>query len=471
MMATAEHAAPQHARISLNYSQALNYSRALDKLLSLTDLERVSGQATHTRRYDLSRVRVLLERLGSPHLGTPTVHITGTKGKGSTAAMVSSVLSAQGYTPGLFTSPHLHTFRERIQLDGQPVSEAEFTTLVESVWPELEAINRDGSHGDVTTFELLTAMAFLHFRRSNAGFQVIEVGLGGRLDSTNLVEPRVCVITSISLDHTSILGDTVERIARDKAGIIKRGCVVVTSPQVPEVMKVLKDACGEQSVPLIQAARECVVTREAFDLDGQTFSVASSRGGSRLQIPLLGAHQLENAATALATLQALKEMGFAITDDSITRGFSSVSWPGRLEVLLRSPILVADGAHNPYSMGKLRQALRDYFIFQRLVWVVGVASDKNVPGIISEIAADAHLVVTTRSRHPRAMPSLDLAKALHRLGVEARAVDGLDNAVQEGLAKANAGDLVVVSGSLFVAAEAREMVLGIQPELYPTIMR
>lgn len=449
----------------------MNYSQALDKLLSLTDLERVAGQATYTQRYDLSRVRVLLERLGNPHLRAPTVHITGTKGKGSTAAMVSSVLSAEGYTTGLFTSPHLHTFRERIQLDGQPISEADFTALVESIWPELEAINRDGTHGDVTAFELLTAMAFLHFHRSDAGFQIIEVGLGGRLDSTNLVEPRVCVITSISLDHTSILGDTVEAIARDKAGIIKRDCVVITSPQVPEVMKVLKDACDEQSVPLIQAVRECVVTSEAFDLDGQTFSVASSKGESRLQIPLLGAHQLENAATALATLQALKEMGFAITGDSIIRGFSSVNWPGRLEVLLRSPILVADGAHNPYSMRKLRQALRDYFIFQRLVWVVGVASDKNVPGIISEIAADSHLVITTRSRHPKAMQSLDLAKALHRLGVDVRAVDGVDNAVQDGLAKANAGDLVVVSGSLFVAAEAREMVLGILPELYPTIMR
>ncbi len=448
----------------------MNYSQALEKLLSLTDLERVSGQAVHTRRYDLSRVRVLLERLSNPHLGTPTVHITGTKGKGSTAAMVSSVLSAQGYTPGLFTSPHLHTFRERIQLDGKPVSEAEFAALVETVWPELEAVNRDGSHGDVTTFELLTAMAFLHFHRSGAGFQVIEVGLGGRLDSTNLVEPQVCVITSISLDHTSILGDTVERIASDKAGIIKPGCVVVTSPQTPGVMKVLEDACGGQGVALIQAAQEYAVAREAFDQDGQTFSVASSRGGSRLHTPLLGAHQLENAATALATLHALKGMEFTISDDSIARGFSSVRWPGRLEVLLRSPVLVADGAHNPYSVGKLRQALRDYFTFQHLVWVVGVASDKNVPGIISEIAADAHLVVTTRSRHPRAMPSQDLAKGLHGLGVDAYAVDSVDSAVQEALTRADDGDLVIVSGSLFVAAEAREAVLGIQQELYPTLL-
>ena len=385
--------------------------------------------------------------------------------------MVASVLSAQGYTPGLFTSPHLHTFRERIQLDGHPVSETEFAALVETIWPELVAVNRDGSHGAVTTFELLTAMAFLHFHRSGAGFQVIEVGLGGRLDSTNLVEPQVCIITSISLDHTSILGDTVEQIARDKAGIIKPGCVVVTSPQIPGVMKVLEDACGEQGVPLIPAARECEVTREAFDLDGQTISVVAPWGRFRVRVPLLGAHQLENAATALTTLHALDEMGFTISRDSITRGFSSVDWPGRLEVLLRAPVLVADGAHNPYSAGKLRQALRDYFTFQRLVWVVGVARDKNVPDIIGEFAADAHLVVTTRARHPRAMPSRDLARAFHGLGVDAYPVDGVDNAVQEALTRANDDDLVVVSGSLFVAAEARESVLGIQPELYPSLLR
>ena len=233
----------------------MEYRQALDKMLSLTDLERVSGRTQSGGRYNLHRIGLLLERMDNPHLKTPTVHITGTKGKGSTAAMITSVLAAQGYTPGLFTSPHLHTFRERIQLNGAPVSESEFAALLEAVWPEVEAVNSKDSVGEVTTFELLTAMAFLHFHRQRAGFQVIEVGLGGRLDSTNLVQPQLSVITSISLDHTRILGDTLEKIAFEKAGIIKQGTPVVTSPQKEEAMRVLRDVARARHAPLVSAGR------------------------------------------------------------------------------------------------------------------------------------------------------------------------------------------------------------------------
>ena len=447
----------------------MNYSEALDKLLSLIDLERVSGQSPHARRYHLRRVELLLERLGNPHLGTPTVHVTGTKGKGSTAATIASVLAAQGYTPGLFTSPHLHTFRERIQFDGEPVSEQEFALLVEEVWPVVEGINGEGTEGAVTTFELLTAMAFLHFHERRAGFQVIEVGLGGRLDSTNLVQPQVCVVTSISLDHTLILGDTVEAIARDKAGIIKPGSVAVTSPQEPGVMSVLEEVCRERGVNLVAVERECRWTSEAADLDGQAFAVTTPWGPFHLRTPLLGGHQLENGATALATLQVLNDLGFTISRDSLSSGFHSVRWPARLEVVSREPLLVADGAHNPYSASKLREALRQYFSFHRLTYVVGLSADKNVSGIIQEIVPDAAEVVVTRSRHPRAVAPGALAVAFREAGVEAREVDGVDTAIQYALSQAKAGDLVVATGSLFVAAEARESVLGIPPELYSSL--
>ena len=332
----------------------MNYTEALDKLLTLTDLERVSGQVPHTRRYDLGRMAALLEGLGNPHLKTPTVHITGTKGKGSVAAIIASVLAAQGYSPGLFTSPHLHTFRERIRFGGEPVSEPEFASLVEDTWPVVEAINAEGSQGAVTTFELLTAMAFVHFYQRRAGFQVIEVGLGGRLDSTNLVQPQVSAITSISLDHTHVLGDTVECIARDKAGIIKPGSVAVASPQAPEVMRILEEVCREQRATLVAVERECEWTREASDLDGQDFLIAAPWGKFHLRIPLLGRHQLENAATALMTLHALNDLGVTISRDSLDRGLRSVRWPARLEVLSRKPLVVADGAHNPHSAASLR---------------------------------------------------------------------------------------------------------------------
>ncbi|MBI4338912.1 MAG: bifunctional folylpolyglutamate synthase/dihydrofolate synthase [Chloroflexi bacterium] len=447
----------------------MNYAQALDRLLSLTDLERVSGHAPHVRRMDLGRIRLLLERLGDPHLSTPTVHITGTKGKGSTAALIASALAAGGYRPGLFTSPHLHTFRERIQYDGAPVSEAEFAALVEEVWPELEAVGREGGYGSVTTFELLTAMAFLHYHRKGAGFQVVEVGLGGRLDSTNVVRPQVCVFTSISLDHTAILGDTVEEIAGDKAGILKPGCVAVTSPQQPGVMAVLRDAAQSQGAPLIATAEECRCVLHSHDLDGQSFTLATRWGEYKLHIPLLGAYQLENAATALASLQALNDWGFTLSGVSIAQGFRDVRWPARLEVLSREPLVVADGAHNPYSAGKLREALHQYFGFRRLIYVIGLSADKNIPDIVKELAQGGPTVVVTRSRHPRAASPLSLAEEFARAGVQAVQVESVDAAAAHALALAGPRDMVVATGSLFVAAEARESYLHISPELYPSL--
>jgi dihydrofolate synthase/folylpolyglutamate synthase len=447
----------------------IDYSEALAELLSLTDLERVAGTAPHTRRYDLGRMRVLLERLDNPHLRTPTVHITGTKGKGSTGATIASVLTAQGYNAGLFTSPHLHTLRERIQLGGEPVSELEFVSLADAVWPVVESMNAQGSNGEVTTFEMLTAMAFLHFFRRRADFQVIEVGLGGRLDSTNLVQPRVCVITSISLDHTQILGDTVEQIAMDKSGIIKPGSVVVTSPQVPGVMAVLKEACRAQGVDLVSVDEEYKWTMRASDLDGQSFTVAAPWGEVRLWTPLLGGYQLENSATCLAVINELKNLGYAVTDEAVIQGFRSVRWSGRLEVLARKPLVVADGAHNPYSAAKLREALHQYFSFERLIYVVGLSADKNAQGIIQELAPGAYMVVATRSRHPRAAPPDLLASGFRAVGGQVVVVEGVEAALDYALNQAKARDLVVATGSLFVAAEAREAILGIPPELYPSL--
>ena len=448
----------------------MDYKKAVDRLLSLTDLERVSGQATHVRRYDLARMAALLDRVGNPHLGLPTAHITGTKGKGSTAALISSVLGAQGYRPGLFTSPHLHSFRERIQYMNQPVTEEEFASLVEELWPTVERMNRDVTYGEVTTFELLTAMAFAHFKGQGADVQVVEVGLGGRLDSTNLVKPSVCVITSISLDHTHILGDTVEQIAEDKAGIIKSGSVAVIGPQVPQAMGVIERVCREKEVPLVSVERECSWTRRASDLDGQSFRLSTSWGEFDLWTPLLGGHQLENAATALAALQMMAQRGLSLSRDALDRGFRSVKWPGRLEVLGRAPLLVADGAHNPHSASRLVEALKECFEFRRLIGVVGVLADKGLEGIAQELAKGLSIAVATRSRHPRSASPAMVAAAFRRAGVEAQEVATTGDALEYAMGLANEDDLVVVTGSLFVVAEAREAVLGIPPETYPSLL-
>ena len=283
-----------------------HYKDALHRLLQLVDYERMTSLSRERVRFDLSGMKTLLRSLGDPHLGTPTVHIAGTRGKGSTAALCASALSRQGYRTGLYTSPHLHSFRERIRLNGHPVSEEEFAGLVDTLWPHVESGSGTEGPGGVTMFEALTAMAFCHFSQE-ADFQVLEVGLGGRLDTTNVADPDVCAITSLSLDHTSILGNTIESIAREKAGIIKPGVAVVTSPQVPEAMAVLESTCKERGAPLIKVRED--ITWQGGDRtpQGQSVEVTGRLGAHPLWIPLLGEHQLENAATAVGILEVLKE--------------------------------------------------------------------------------------------------------------------------------------------------------------------
>ena len=448
------------------YCQMSDYNQSLYKMLSLTDLERVSGRTQSSGRYDLHRITTLLHRLGNPHIKIPTVHVAGTKGKGSTAAMIASILSEQGYTTGLFTSPHLHTFRERIQLDGTPIHPSDFADLIEKLWPEILTMNAQASLGQVTTFELLTAMAFLHFYEKRADFQVVEVGLGGRLDSTNVVLPEVSVITSISLDHTRILGGTLRKIAAEKAGIIKPHTPVVTSPQRPDAMEILRKSAQAINAPFIIASDECNVTPVSHKLGSQLINISSTWSPSRLSIPLLGQHQIENATTALVTTKTLVEKGFDISHDSIARGFSKVTWPCRMEVLSEEPLFIADGAHNPYSAKILREAITKYIPSHGLIIVVGLSNDKNISGIVEEFAKGADLIIATKSRHPRAVSSLHLSRLFTQMGARVVATQSVDEAVKYAFSEAKARDLIVATGSLFVAAEARETILNISPETY-----
>ena len=308
----------------------MDYTSALRYVLGLADLERMVEPPGARPRYDLGRMHALLDALGRPHLSTPTVHVTGTKGKGSTSAMVASILRASGFSVGLYTSPHLHTMRERVQVNGAPLSEEDFAATLEAVWPSVKALSGEG----VTTFETLTAMAFHAFAARRLDWQVLEVGMGGTLDATNTVEsPQVCVITSISLDHTKILGDTVEAIARDKAGIIKPGSTVVTAPQPSGVIAVLREACDAVGVELVQTAQRYDWRVTGFDLRGQSFHVEGPKCAWDGWIPLLGEHQVENAICAIAAAEALAERGAAVPHDAVLRGLVGVSWPGRLEVL------------------------------------------------------------------------------------------------------------------------------------------
>jgi dihydrofolate synthase/folylpolyglutamate synthase len=432
----------------------MDYRQAEDYLLSFTDYEKIPGIAYTAANYDLRRMEKLLQPLGNPHLGTRTVHIAGTKGKGSTAAMISQTLMSAGYRTGLFTSPHLHTLRERIKINGNMISKTDFAAFVTEIRPIVESVNKQATFGELTTFEILTAVVFTHFKRNRVDFQVVEVGLGGRLDATNVVRPDVCVITSLSLDHTEILGDTVAKIAAEKAGIIKPGCVVVSAPQVTEAARVIKRVCHQERVKLIHVGTDVTWHKTGGDLCRQTLTVKGKKGTYDLTIPLLGDYQMENAATAVAAIEALDLPGNNILSQNVSQGFREVSWPGRLQVLSREPLVVVDGAHNAYSMKKLIENVKKYFSYGRCFVIFGTSCDKDISGMVRELKKLSRHIIITSSSHPRAASTSSLAQTFNRLGIRPAVLDSVSEALTKTLASADNTELILVTGSLFVAGEA-----------------
>ena len=331
-------------------------------------MELIHGVAWRGSRPGLARVRELLHRLGDPQDGLQFVHIAGTNGKGSTAAMLASILRAAGYTTGLFTSPYLERFAERMQVNGVPVPDAEFAAVCEALQPCIAAMD-----DPPTEFELVTAAAMLWFRRRGCDVVVLEVGLGGRLDATNVIAAPACaVITNIGLDHTEILGDTLEQIAREKAGILKPGTRAVSYPQTPEVRAVLHEICAQRGIPLTEADAAAIVPL-TDGVDGQTFTYR----GAEYTLPLLGAHQLRNAAVALETVTALRARGWRIPDAAVRAGLAQVRWPARFELLRRAPWFVLDGGHNPQCAQTVADNLARYFPGRRITLLVGVLADTD----------------------------------------------------------------------------------------------
>ncbi|MFC2001168.1 bifunctional folylpolyglutamate synthase/dihydrofolate synthase [Chloroflexota bacterium] len=431
----------------------MDYQAALDYILSFADYERLPRSAVV---FDLRRVERLLARLGNPQEAARTVHVAGTKGKGSTAAMIASILTRAGYRVGLYTSPHLLTFTERVQIDGRYIDEDAFARLVEVIKPEAEVVNRLGEFGELTTFELLTALAFTYFQEEGVDYQVLETGLGGRLDATNVVKPEVCVITSISFDHMDVLGDTLSQIAAEKAGIIKTGSVVVCAPQFPEAMEVVEKTCRERGARLVRVGSEVTWQRQDFSAEGQSFKVKGLRDEYNLYMPLVGEYQLENAAAAVAAAEVLAEMGARVSPESITAGLAQVRWPGRLQILRREPWVIVDGAHNAYSARRLAEALKQYFDFDRLILIFGASSDKDIAGVVAELASVTGEIIVTGSRHPRAVKPAVLVDEFSRRGVIPQVAEDVASAVELALAQAKPADLICATGSIFVIAEVVE---------------
>ncbi len=437
------------------------YQDALDYIYGPTRYRRYGCSAA---RYDLSRMHRLLERLGNPHKRFRCVHIAGTKGKGSTAALTESVLRTAGYRTGLFTSPHLHTFRERIRLDGHLIPKEDLIDLLDRCKPILE------TEPERTTFETITTLAFAYFAERRVDWAVLEVGLGGRLDATNVVHPAACAITSLSLDHTNLLGHTLSLIAWEKAGIIKPGVPVISAPQAKEAMKVIEDVCRTAGAELKTVGPEPSgpgdptytwrwTSRNRPDLSGQSLTVYGPNGVvfEDLPVPFLGHHQLDNACVAVAILCELRDQGANVPEAALYEGMRQARWPGRLEVLAREPWIVVDSAHNVDSAQKLRVALQEWFRYQRLGLLFGASRDKDIRGMLEVFLPIADHNVVSASLHPRAADPLDLAALARsiRPGVDLTVTYRMEDALDEMLAWARPDDLILVTGSIFVVAAAR----------------
>lgn len=412
-------------------------------------VELIHKEAWTGRKPGLSRTLALLERVGDPHKKLKYVHITGSNGKGSTAAMVASALATAGLRTGLSTSPHLWRFHERFQVDGRPIPDETLGRIAEHV---LEA--GKGMEDPATEFELMTAVGMLYFLEAKCDIVVLEVGLGGRLDSTNVIPaPEVAVITNIGLEHTAELGNTRTLIAQEKAGIIKTGCDAVLYHQSREVEQVVERACRERGVPLARTHPEELRVLSS-GLEGQSFTY---RGEGPYRVPLLGEHQRYNAATALEALWVLKRRGWNIPEAAIKAGLERTVWPARLELARRFPDVILDGGHNPQCMEALGRALGELYPEKKLIFLTGVLADKDYPAMMGEILPLAREFFCITPDSDRAMPAEELAEYLKNRGARAVSCQSTREGVSRALAAAGPEDVVCACGSLYLIGEVRHL--------------
>ncbi len=402
----------------------------------------------------LDNIKALTAALGNPQDSYKIIHVAGTNGKGSVCAMTASILREAGYKVGLYISPYLEEFNERIQIDGENISDEDLAGLATQVKGIIDGMVSKGlTHP--TEFEVDTAIGLKYFQQQKVDFAVIEVGLGGRFDATNVVMPLVSVITNIGYDHMDILGDTLPKIAFEKAGIIKKGGRVTAYPQQDDVMDVIKAKCREEGAYLTVVDSSKIKPKFASP-DGQAFEYGDLKD---LRISLLGEHQMLNAATAVDAVRSLKYYGIEIADDTIKRGLQRAKWPGRLEIMKRHPYVVIDGAHNPQSAGVLRKAIEDLFDYKRLVLVTGILKDKDVGGILNILLPMAGAAVLTSPMSPRAMPAQELNGMVKHIRpeLETYCEEDIETAVTKGMELTGEGDVLLICGSLYLIGLVRKI--------------
>jgi dihydrofolate synthase/folylpolyglutamate synthase len=416
----------------------------------------------------LDRMRGLLRVLGNPHRALRIIHIAGTKGKGSTAAMLAAILREAGYRTGLFTSPHLCRVEERFQVDGKPIGQDELRAILRDIQ---EAASGHPLPG-LTFFEVATALGFLHFRRRRCDAVVLEVGLGGRFDSTNVCLPAVSVITSISFDHMEFLGSSLASIAMEKSGIIKSRRPCVSGVTAPEAREVIERICGERDSPLRQVDADFNYRYEPGSVrsdDIRRLRVAvttSTRQWPPLEVNLLGEHQAANAAVAIATVEVLRTAGWHLPDAAVAAGLAGVSWPARMEVVGRQPFVVLDCAHNVASANAVVETLNKSFPVGRRFLIFASSSDKDIPGIFRVLAPHfAGAWMTRFTQNSRAVPPERLAELWHEVGgASASHSPTAANALQAAQNATSASDLICITGSVFLAGELRPVLTSTNPK-------
>lgn len=440
----------------------MNYEAALAYIDTFINSERSPDFSRQARFYNLERISRLLAHLGDPHRRLKVVHVAGSKGKGSTAALIASILNHAGYKTGLFTQPHLITPRERCRINSRLISEAEFAGYVDRLKPSIEAMTDLESIGRVSFFEIYTALAFTYFADNTVDFAVIEVGLGGRLDATNVVDPLVSVITPISLEHTAILGDTHEAIAKEKAEIIKANRPVVLAPQLPEAHTVFEAVAADRDAPLDGVGRDIHLKREKWNINGQTLDLTTqSAFYPELFLSLHGEHQAVNAATAIGCIERIRQEGYEVPRTSIYGGLKDVRWAGRMQVVGQSPVILLDGAHSPTSAEALCKAIREVFRYRRLILVVGLMRDKDLQAIGQVLCPFADEIITTQAfDNPRVTPAEEIAGAWSETGTHFHVCPNVREAIPLAQSIATTSDLICIAGSIYIVGEAMK-VLGI----------
>lgn len=420
------------------------YQRSIDYLYGLEKFGMIFG---------LTKIEEILKAVGNPHRDLQAIHIGGTNGKGSTAAMVASILRKEGYRVGLYTSPHLIRFTERMKVNEKEIEKEEIVALTEWLRKKIEEA---GVAPPFTFFDFTTAMAFLYFKQEMVDLAVLEVGLGGRLDSTNVIDPLVSIITNIGKDHEDVLGKGVMRIAGEKAGIIKEGRPLITAATQPRVLRLFSKICREKKAPFFQVGKDF---RYISGGEGSFHYEGLHRKLWDLCLNLHGSHQMVNAATAVGGMEILDDLGYRVSNEAIVEGLREVRWPGRLEMVSSSPRVLLDGAHNPEGALALRDSLKRDFEYRHLILLIGIMKDKDIFSILNGLSPLADRIIFTRPGTDRAASPDLLKKALGKSGKKAEVIEDFKKAIDRGLSLTDVEDLLCITGSLYTVGEARSYFL------------